>query len=1747
MIHITGYSFTEILYHSSSSAIYRGKRISDGLAVICKLLNREYPSVIEISSFKREYQITSKLRGDGTVRVLGLEEAGKSLAMIMENSGGVSLDRDSRLEQAGIGEKLTLAAGAAEALSLIHRRGIIHKDVSPSNIVIEPQMMTAKFIDFGISAELSSENLSVSVNGALEGTLSYISPEQTGRLNSPVDYRSDLYSLGAVLYWLFSGKPPFTGKDDLELIYAHIARVPEQLEEIDPRIPGMILVIISKLLKKDKEERYQSAAGLAKDLFRCAREYEEKGSISDFTPGESDVYGIFSIPRKLYGRQEELSCLLKTFDKVSAGGSCLLFVSGEAGIGKTTLIQEIHKSISSGKAFFISGKFNALERNIPYSAILQSLQALASELSVMPETFLEELRQRLAPVKSTLLELVPSLQNALGVPEPPPVLDPIAAQNRIRLALREFMAALAGAEHPLVIFLDDLQWCDPSTLELINYLLGRNAVPHLLIVGAYRDNEVSEIHPLSALLRKSSSMESQAGTANSETRILRINLPPLELESQNLMVAEALRRDPDSTIELSRILHGKTGGNPFYLNQALLSLHDKGAFSLDEAGSRWNWDIDKIREVEVGDNVIEFLVGRLNELPLNAVTMLKAAACIGDIFNVHILSTACGSEIGELEKSLWTAIEKEIIVPRSGDYRLLSLERLDLEVTGLRISFKFQHDRLRQALFSMSSEEEKRLLRYRIGVEMLKDYRRGKSENKLFETVNHLNAAASHGDDLDARIELAGLNKAAGDKAMKATAFKTAADFYETGLSCLQEEERKGYKELCFHLLLGLADASALSGDGGKALGLLDQAGAIAADDIESASVTIIRSRILECKGEIFPAVSEIRKSLFLLGFTLPETPEDIQKGIGEGIGRMMAGIQRVKIENLPELPLMSSKKKSMAMRLLAQAVPPTIQVDYPLYLLETLMMMDLTLTEGLTQDSCKAVADAGILVASMLGDYETAYRLGKTAFSLIDRLKAEWQRPPVYFSFTYISHMRKHFNESLEYYDLSYRKGLEMGDMQHAMYALSHKFHLMFWTGTDLRDCERENGNAMAFLAESQGFLQLKLSEIIMQAVRKFQTPLGDPAELEWSKTDAEFMDTFNKMKHMVLVVRFTQYNAFFHYLMGNVDEAAKWNEMAEGIIFASGTDFPVADHYLMRVLIHIDQLKERTACEDAMDKINAGIGILKKWADSCPENFSHKYLLASAELSAFNYEPLETTLDLYRRAAASIDQGGFIHMTALISELEARFWLERGDETIGKVFLHEARYHYGRWGAVRKTQTMERLYPIQLSAKLEQREPGIKKHGAVGTEPDISNESLDISSITKSVQAISGEIKTDALIKTMMGIAVENAGAQKGCILLDNEDGQGLCIQARKTLSSKEIELVDFLPYHESKDLCCEIIDYIQRTKECVVLERASSAGPFRGNSYIKQNNVKSLLCMPVMHRNNLSGVLYLENNLSEGVFTDARIAVLKILAAQASISMEIARLYSNLEEKVAERTRQLNEANKKLQELTLIDPLTHLNNRRYFMDYTVGIADRFAHKVKRCMEGSENRTIAPLTTVIGIFLIDIDHFKEVNDVWGHTAGDSVLVAISKNLKLIIRPDDFAVRWGGEEFLVILNNTDPAYLDTFARKALHAVSSLNIQIGEGKTIQKTCSIGYVQFPFVSSAPTSLSLEQTIILSDYAMYVAKREGRDRGVRLNWDENYKGDIRPEDMAANISSNPHFLGDCVNMASILNTNVGEANS
>lgn len=1735
MIVLEGYTITSQLMQDENTAVYRGVRIADGKSIICKALNRDYPSIKERASFRREFEISAKLNGEGTVKMYALEEANKSLAIIMEDFGGVSLDLDDSIATISLHDKLVVAARIAEALAKIHRQNIIHKDINPSNILRNPETGIVKIIDFGISAELPRETMPLPGAGVLEGNLSYISPEQTGRMNRPVDCRSDLYSLGVTLYELFTGQLPFKGQDDLELVYCHIAKNAVGAHAVNPTLPETLSDIIQKLLSKSVDGRYQSAEGLLSDLNRCLEDMDRTGTIGPFAIGESDCAKEFSIPHNLYGREKEIATLLETFQEVCEGNMRFLTVAGAPGVGKTSLIQEIHKSVSSGKAFFISGKFNLLERNIPYNTLIQAFRELLDQLLCLPVEFIEarkkEMVSALGLSPGVLVEIFPEIKALFGTIEPLPALDPVAAQSRIQLVLRNYIACIAGKDHPLILFLDDLQWGDQSTIDFLQFLFTRDAIPYVFVIGSYRDTEVPPTHPVSLMLK------------NLDVRS--IYLKALGIDAVNELLTDTLRSKENSTRELAYILFRKTDGNPFFTIQMLNLLNAEGAFAYDHAANRWQWNMKKVLDAGLSDNVIDFLVARLKTLPEKTLAILKIAACFGYVFDLKTISGALGQRVDIPDSGLWDAIEREIIIPQNSDYRLLNLHAGEADQVIPNLSFKFQHDRLHQAVLSMISESDSIAMHYLIGTEMMKDVQTTESTESFLEIVNHLNIGRSHAVGAEARTMLADFNTAAGKRAMKATAFRAAADFFETALSLLSDEEWKAKPDTAFELSLERANCLFLSGDLKDASRLVESARTLATKDIQRASVSIIKSKILEFQGDLYGAVDEIRQSLTAFGLVLPENEEEIQKNIGQGIGTMQAGLARTPIDRLVFLDEMTDEKSRMAMQLLAQAVPSAIQYNYALYLTATLMMVDLTLTHGITPESCKCVADAGIIFSSMLGDYETGYRLGKTAFALIDRLKADWQRPAVCFSFTYVSHMRAHYQESIDYYDLSWRSGMEMGDLQHAAYARAHKIHLLMWVGSDLPTCERETIGTIAFLKEVQGFIQLKLAEMVHHFIKKLRLTPGTSEEQELEKAEATMLTAINEMKHMVLLVRFSQYNAFYHFLMGERDAAERWNSSAESIIFASGTDFPVADHYVVQSLLLVDRIRQGMVegRDAALGTIRANVAKLKKFADNSPENFTHKYLFLSAELSAASGDPVEKTLKLYRNALASIGKNDFVQMRALINEREGQYWIGRGEETIGKAFLQEAYYLYGLWGATRKLAVMERDYPFIFSSGEDRRiKPHDTKKPIASSAHGVSNENLDINSIAKSIQVISREIKTESLLKILMGILVENAGAQKGCFLLTHNGDEELSIEAIKEADSDTIEIFNSLPYSQCTNLCKEIVKYVELTRESIVLDDAAVAGNFTANEYIRTRRIKSVLCLPMVHYNELRGIVYLENNLSNHVFTAERLNVLKILASQAAISIENAHLYETMEEKVAERTLQLHDANEKLRELTLIDPLTHLNNRRFFMDYITGTTERYIQKIKRSHNKAESRVIAPLESVIGVFLVDIDFFKEVNDTWGHATGDLVLVSISKALSSIIRCDDYIVRWGGEEFLIILNNTAPAYLSKFALKVLSVVNDSSVILSDGTTIRRTCSIGFAQVPFNGAIPDFLTLDQTIKLSDYAMYKAKRNGRNRAVCISLKEGFETDGEFKDILIEHSKETDFSNDGIILEEMLGSKI-----
>ena len=1176
MLRLIGYRIKEEISKNDNSSIYRGTRESDNCPVVIKLLNREYPTFRELSAFAREYEIMSKLSGDGIIKAYSMVKYNNSLAIIMEDIGGESISGVLQSTKTGIAEKLSLAIKMTHALIQTHQQNIIHKDVNPTNFIWNYGTNQVKIIDFGISTELIRESSrSIDLN-VLEGTINYMSPEQTGRINRPIDCRTDLYSLGVTFYELFTGQLPFTGEDESEIVYGHIAIAPIPPKDINPDIP-------------------------------------------------------------------------------------------------------------------------------------------------------------------------------------------------------------AEREHPLAIFLDDLQWSDAYTLELLKYILEADNAKHIYLIGAYRDNEVQDGHPLLQLLNELKS---------NNVSYRQITLNPLEPAAVNHLISDTLHCLPDETESLTRLILHKTKGNPFFIDKLLNTLYFQGSFTFLPERRQWDYDLEKVEAVEISENVVELLVKSLESLPEDTLDILKMAACIGNQFDLKLLSQIGKKSAEQLGRNLWIAIEKEIILPLNNNYRLIRVQQ-NIELSqDFEVIFCFAHDRIRQAAQSLIPEDEKRRIHLSIGREYIKIFNETNRADSVFDLVNHLNIGRALIQEENERAELSYLNAIAGNKARQSGAFATAARYFDIAESLLTEQEWKKIGDKLFNLKLDHATCALLSGDFPKADELCEHLTQLAATNISRGAVSNVKVQILEFQGRFFEAIAEIRQSLLLFDIVLPEDDQEIGMKIQEGVMKMKAFLAETPVEELVNLPEMKAPDKIMVMQLLFQVVPPALQTNPPLYILASLMMFEMTCTYGTSPFSCKCFTDCGIVQATMLKDYKTSYKLGEAAFSLINKFNAEDLKPAVYFGFTFCSYWRTHYAESLKYYDMAYRKGLETGDIQHAAYALSHKVHLWMWVGKDLTELKQETENAIAVLVRTKTAMPLLLTKIVYYVIKKFQTIPEKEVGTEFEKEDQDMIVTIENTRDLSFLFRFFQYNTYENIILGNMEAAEKWNTMAEQIIFAGLSDFPVPDHYLFRALILSNKWRTSTAEEklsirEALADIQQ---IMKVWAENCPDNFAHKYDLLSAEIAIIENEPLDTVVGLFKKAMSSIGNSDFIQLKALIHELYGKFWLDRGDETTGKAYIREARYLYRQWGAYRKVALLEKQYSQYFMTEDNLR-------GAKGTISTTAHNSIDVISILKSTQAISSEIKIDKLLTILIRTMIENAGAQRGCLLLRNEADGELYIEALQDVNSNRLQVLQSL----------------------------------------------------------------------------------------------------------------------------------------------------------------------------------------------------------------------------------------------------------------------------------------------------------------------------------------------------------------
>jgi predicted ATPase/tRNA A-37 threonylcarbamoyl transferase component Bud32 len=1053
MIKITGIKVLAQIYESANSSVYRGIREQDQKAVILKVIKQDYPTPSELTRYKQEYEITRNLDIDGVVKAYALEPYQRTLVIILEDFGASSLKQvmNDRVGTHGIAplpEFLNIAIRTAEILGTIHAANVIHKDINPANIVFNPETGIVKIIDFGISTQLTRENPTLKNPNVLEGTLAYMSPEQTGRMNRSLDYRTDFYSLGVTFYELLTGQLPFESTDALELVHCHIAKQPipphllrgEEGEtgalvrrrEGEP-CPKAVSDIVMKLMAKMAEERYQSAWGLKADLEECFFQLQANGTIADFPLGSKDISDKFQIPQKLYGRESEVKTLLTAFDRVSQGTTEMMLVAGYSGIGKSALVQEIYKPITEKRGYFISGKFDQFQRNIPYSAVVSAFKQLVQQLLTESEQQLNLWREKILTAFGSngqvIIDVIPEVELIVGKQSAVPKLGATESQNRFNLVFQNFIRAFCAKEHPLVIFLDDLQWGDSATLKLIELMMTDADTQYLFLIGAYRNNEVNPNHPL---------MMTLDGLRNVGATINFITLAPLDSKHISQLIADTLHSDASSVKPLAELVVHKTGGNPFFAYEFLKTLHAENLITFDFERHGWHWDISNIEAKGITDNVVELMIGKLKKLPPVTQQVLRLAACVGADFDLNTLSIISEKSTSEVCKDLTAAVQSGLILPTA---------ELDEEL--LIQDYKFLHDRVQQAAYSLIDEKHQQEIHLKIGRLLLKNFEKYELEERIFDIVNHLNQGQSLLGDKWEKEQLSRLNLIAGRKAKFSSAYQPALIYITDGMKVLPPNSWEEDYQLTFSYHLEKGEIEYLTASWDEALSTFDEA-------LEHIDSLLDRCKVNEYKMTLYRMKNDLESSLYLgiqtldlLGIKLKAFPEEDE--LLAEVNHANETIAARKIENFIDLPEMQDPEKLAAMVLLRECLPPSYFLGSRLLFILGIKMIELSLTYGNNPHSSVGYIYYSLTLAFVAQDFETAYKFGSLALRLNDD---KYQIKPYEALILnmwggFASHYTEHLDRSREHLMRGYYSGVENGAYQWAGYCAINFLFMCFW-GTD-------------------------------------------------------------------------------------------------------------------------------------------------------------------------------------------------------------------------------------------------------------------------------------------------------------------------------------------------------------------------------------------------------------------------------------------------------------------------------------------------------------------------------------------------------------------------------------------------------------------------------------------------------------------------------------------------------------------------
>ena len=1478
MITVPGYESATVLREGRSTVILRARRSLDQRPVIIKTFRREHPSLRDIARLRHEHAVLSRFDDDGILRTLDFVTSGSRAALVLEDFDGASLREYIPPEGLSVASFLELAPRIVRALAVVHAAGVLHKDIKPDNIIADPDLRRVALADFSIASVLSEERSAAASPEVLEGSLAYLSPEQTGRMNRPVDYRTDYYSLGATFYELLTGVLPFRSADPLELVHAHVARLPVAPIVQDPEIPGPLSQLVMRLLAKNAEARYQSSAGLLADLERMRRQLRAQGSIDDFPLGQDDRSEHFILPAALYGREQAAEALLAAFERACAGGNELVLLSGPGGIGKSALVREIHRPMVRHRGYFISGKFDQFGRDTPYSALAQALRELMLRILGEPEGRLvgwrKSLQEALGSNARAVLDVVPDLERLLGPQPALPELPPTESANRFQGTLRALIRAFADERHPVAIFLDDLQWSDFATLKLLEALVGDPELPHLLWIGAYRDDEVPPDHPLG---RTCAALRAAGAVVSRRT------LPPLTRAEVARLIADTLRCSPAEADGLAALVHGRSEGNPFFVRTYLQSLHEQNVLTFDRERGVWTWDLARVEQAAIPDDVVDLVARRIATLPDATQTLVRAAACIGGRFDLHLLARIADRTPSDTLAGLWGAVEAGLVRPLGDDYKYLG------EATQAA-PFEFAHDRIQQSAHRLLAAADRPRLHLEIGRLLLAEPDAATADAALFAVANHFGHAAALLTDPAERLQIAALDLRAARRAKVSTAYDSACSYLAAGLALLPTLPWSREYTLTAGLHRERIECEYLGGHPERAVPFFAPVLTHARSTVEKADLFALRATLETNRGDLTAAITAGREGLELFGVRLPRKPSTAS--VLTEFARYQLLCRGATPAQLAALPLMEDPEHRAEQRVMMAMTAAAYFTDSNLASVLLLRIASRSVQRGLSDISAYGFMGVGLVLSGAFGKYEAADALGRLACDLNERFNnAELRAKIGLFWATFMMCWTRPFAEVKVALRAAHEVGLAGGDLIYAVYSAVTEVFFMVLAGDPLEDlCARTE--ALVPLVRRRGLVDQTATLQYMLHVfgRVLRAPdIDDAMQAE----DAALRATLSDERTPLAMFYYHLYRAMQCYMFADYAGAHAALEQAllrTKAAFGSGI---MADLRFYECLI-----LARTEADAGADRrkqrarIHSNMKELSKWADSSPASYAARDALVRAEWARIHDDD-GAALRGYNQAIALARQHRGPNIEALACECALRFADARGYPIVARAYLIEAIGAYRVWGATARVARLVHEFRHHLP------DDGPAQVGRTDTSPGTTTRStstfaLDLDTVLKFARTISGELHLGKLLTRMATLLVENAGARRGVLLLPH-DGE-LRVEADASFESARVGLG--VPVDQYPDLPRSIVHHVARLREDVVLADAVADPVHGGDPDIVRRRPRSLLCTPILYQGELSCVLYLENDLAASVFTHRRLALIKQLAAQVAISLTNARLYERLD---------------------------------------------------------------------------------------------------------------------------------------------------------------------------------------------------------------------------------------------------------